>query len=98
MNLAHAALVVGAGFLGGGVNALAGGGTLLTYPALLAAGLPPVLANTTSSVGLVAGYAGGSVAYRRELEGQKQRALRLVASGVVGAVVGAVLLLVLDPD
>ncbi len=98
MNLAHAALVVGAGFLGGGVNALAGGGTLLTYPALLAAGLPPVLANTTSSVGLVAGYAGGSVAYRREMEGQKHRAVRLVGAGIAGAVAGAVLLLVLDPD
>lgn len=98
MTPGHALLVAGAGFLGGGVNALAGGGTLLSYPALLAAGLPPVLANTTSSVGLVAGYAGGSVAYRRELEGQRRRAVRLIASGVAGAIVGAVLLLVLDAD
>ena len=96
MNLGSALLVVGAGFLGGGVNALAGGGTLLTYPALLAAGLPPVLANTTSSVGLLTGYAGGSLAYRRELEGQRSRATRLIASAVVGAVVGAVLLLSVD--
>lgn len=98
MTPGEAALVLGAGFLGGGVNALAGGGTLLTYPALLAAGLPPVLANTTSSVGLVAGYAGGSLAYRREMAGQRHRAVRLIAAGVAGAVVGAVLLLVLDPD
>jgi uncharacterized membrane protein YfcA len=93
-----AALVVGAGFLAGGVNALAGGGTLLSYPALLAAGLPPVLANTTSSVGLLSGYAGGSLAYRRELEGQQARAVRLIAAGVVGGVVGAVLLLVVSGE
>jgi uncharacterized membrane protein YfcA len=91
-----AALVLGAGFLAGGVNAIAGGGTLVSYPALLAAGLPPVLANTTSSVGLLSGYAGGSLAYRRELEGQRQRAVRLLAAGVVGAVLGAVLLLVVS--
>ena len=98
MNLGESLLVVAAGFAGGGVNALAGGGTLLTYPALLAAGLPPVLANTTSSVGLLAGYAGGSVAYRRELAGQRARATRLIAAGIVGAVVGAVLLLAVSGD
>lgn len=98
MTPGSAAIVVGAGFLAGGVNALAGGGTLLSYPALLAAGLPPVLANTTSSVGLLTGYAGGSLAYRRELEGQRSRAWRLIGAGVVGGVVGAVLLLVVSGD
>lgn len=90
----QALLIVGAGVLAGAVNAIAGGGTLLTYPALLAAGLPPVLANTTSSVGLLGGYVGGSIAYRRELSGQGPRARGLLASGVVGGLVGAVLLLV----
>jgi uncharacterized membrane protein YfcA len=94
----EALLVVAAGFLAGGVNALAGGGTLLTYPALLAAGLPPVLANTTSSVGLLTGYAGGSLAYRRELQGQGPRAVGLIGAGGVGGGVGAVVLVVLDPD
>ena len=98
MTPGSAALVVGAGFLAGGVNALAGGGTLLSYPALLAAGLPPVLANTTSSVGLLSGYAGGSLAYRRELDGQRARVWRLIAASVVGGVVGAVLLLVVSGD
>ena len=98
MTPGSAALVVGAGFVAGGVNALAGGGTLLSYPALLAAGLPPVLANTTSSVGLLSGYAGGSRADRRELDGQQARAWRLVAAGVVGGLVGAVLLLVVSGD
>jgi uncharacterized membrane protein YfcA len=93
-----AALVVGAGFVAGGVNALAGGGTLLTYPALLAAGLPPVLANTTSSVGLLTGYAGGSIAYRRELAGQRVRAIRLIGAGVAGGIAGAALLLLVSSD
>jgi uncharacterized membrane protein YfcA len=94
----HAALVAGAGFLGGAVNAVAGGGTLITFPALLAAGLPASLANTTSSVGLVAGYAGGSVAYRRELVGQKERGRGLVIAGVLGGIVGAILLLLTPGD
>lgn len=98
MTPGSAALVVGAGFVAGGVNALAGGGTLLAYPALLAAGLPPVLANTTCSVGLLTGYAGGSLAYRRELVGQRARALRLIAVGVIGGIAGAVLLLVVPGD
>jgi uncharacterized membrane protein YfcA len=94
----HAALITGSGFLAGAVNAVAGGGTLITFPALLAAGLPASLANTTSSVGLVAGYAGGSVAYRRELVGQRDRGRGLVIAGVVGGIVGAVLLLVTPGD
>lgn len=91
-------LVAGAGFLGAAVNAVAGGGTLITFPALLAVGLPASLANTTSSVGLCAGYAGGSVAYRRELAGQGQRARGLIAAGLLGGIAGAVLLLVTPGD
>jgi uncharacterized membrane protein YfcA len=98
VNPGDAALVLGAGFLGAAVNAVAGGGTLITFPALLAAGLPASLANTTSSVGLCAGYAGGSVAYRRELSGQKERARGLVIAGLIGGIAGAVLLLVTPGD
>lgn len=87
-------LVGGAGLRAGAVNAVAGGGTLLTFPALLLAGLSPVAANITSSVGLISGYAGGSLAYRRELEGQGDRARSLIVVSVVGGVAGAVLLLV----
>jgi uncharacterized membrane protein YfcA len=90
----HPLLVLAAGAVAGAVNAIAGGGTLVSFPALLAAGLPPVLANTTSSVGLLAGYASGSMAYRRELSGQGRRAKGLLVAGVLGGVVGAVLLLV----
>jgi uncharacterized protein len=87
-------LAAGGGLLAGGVNAIAGGGTLITFPALLAAGLAPVTANVTSSVGLVAGYAGGTVGYRRELRGQGPRVRQLLVVAAVGGVLGAVILLV----
>ena len=90
-------LVAGAGLLAGAVNAVAGGGTLISFPALLAVGLSPVTANITSSVGLLTGYLGGSVAYRRELAGQRARVRLLLPAAAAGAVLGAVLLL-LTPD
>jgi uncharacterized membrane protein YfcA len=97
MTPATAALVAAAGLVGGGVNAVAGGGTLVSFPALLAAGLSPVTANITSSVGMLSGYAGGSVAYRRELSEQGGRMRALLPYAVLGGIAGAVLLLV-TPD
>ena len=97
MSPGHALLIGVAGLLAGAVNAVAGGGTLLTFPALLASGLGPVTANITSSVGLLAGYAGGSVAYRRELAAQRERARSLVVVSVLGGIAGAVLLLLTPP-
>ncbi len=87
------ALVAAAGLAAGAVNAIAGGGTLISFPALVATGMPPVVANMTSSVGLLAGYAGGSVGYRRELRGQGRRVRSLAAVSLVGGVAGAVILL-----
>lgn len=81
-------------FLAGGLNAVAGGGTLLTFPALVAAGLPVVSANVTNAVALVPGYAGGIGGYRRELDGQSATIRRLLPIAVLGGLVGAVLLLV----
>ena len=94
MTAGHALLVAAAGFLAGAVNAVAGGGTLISFPALLIAGLGAKTANITSSVGLITGYAGGSVAYRAELAGQRRRFLVLAAPSVIGGVAGAVILLV----
>lgn len=98
MSLAAAALVAVAGFGAGAVNAAAGGGTLLSFPALLAAGVPALTANITSSVGLLTGYLGGSVAYRRELVGQGHRVRVLGVASVIGGVTGAVLLLLTPGD
>ena len=88
-----AALLAGAGLLAGGVNALAGGGSLISFPALLAAGYPPVTANVTNTVALFPGYAGSVAGGRAELVGQRARIRSLAAVSVVGAVLGSVLLL-----
>jgi uncharacterized protein len=96
--LASGLLVGAAGLMAGLANSIAGGGTLVTYPALLAAGLPPITANVTSAVGLVPGYAGGAVAYRRELEGQRSRFRFLAVPSVAGGILGALLLLVTPPE
>ena len=98
MSPADIVLVLAAGVLAGAVNAIAGGGTLISFPALMAAGLSPVTANITSSVGLLAGYASGSLAYREELRSQGPRARGLALAGAVGGVIGALLLLVTPGD
>ncbi|MEY2516616.1 MAG: uncharacterized protein QOJ89_3974 [bacterium] len=94
MDAGTAALLAAAGFGAGAVNAVAGGGSLISFPALLAAGYPSVAANVTNSVGLLPGYLGGSVAYRDELSGQRERIRRLAPTAALGAVAGAALLLV----
>jgi uncharacterized membrane protein YfcA len=92
------ATVVVAGLLAGGINTVVGSGTLITFPVLLAIGYPPVVANVSNSLGLVPGSVTGAIGYRRELKGQGRRLVRFGAVTVVGAVVGALLLLVLPPD
>ena len=78
-------LLAGAGFAAGAVNAVGGGGSLISFPALLAAGYPSVTANVTNSVALLPGYLGGSLAYRPELEQQRGRIRRLAPTSVLGA-------------
>ncbi len=87
-----------AGFAAGTINTVVGSGTLVTFPALLAVGLPPVTANTTNCLGLVPGSVAGAWGYRRELRGQRGRAVRFGAASVVGGLVGGVLLLALPDD
>jgi uncharacterized membrane protein YfcA len=82
-----------AGFLGGAVNSVAGGGSLISFPALLAVGYPSVTANVTNTVALWPGYLGATTAYRHELEGQRSRAIALGLTSVAGGTVGSVLLL-----
>jgi len=90
-------LLAGAGLVAGAVNAVAGGGSLISFPALLAVGYAPLDANATNIVALVPGYVGGVLAYREELTGQRERARRLSAVSVVGGAGGAVLLLLSPP-
>jgi hypothetical protein len=86
-------LLAGAGFVAGAVNAVAGGGSLVSFPALLAAGYPSVTANVTNAVAVLPGYVGGSLAYRSELAGQAGRVRALAATSALGAAAGAALLL-----
>jgi uncharacterized membrane protein YfcA len=92
-SLSETVLLAGAGVLAGAVNALAGGGTLISFPALLAVGYPPLTATVTSTVSLWPGYLGGALGYRKELSGQGRLTVNLVGAAVLGAVLGAVLLL-----
>jgi uncharacterized protein len=80
---------VGAGI----ANALAGGGTFITFPTLTAVGLSPTVANITNTVALSPGYLGGTLAQRADLEGQRRRAWIFVAVGALGGVIGGALLL-----
>jgi uncharacterized membrane protein YfcA len=95
MSILEAILVALAGLAAGAINAVVGSGTLITFPTLLAVGLPPVVANVSNTVGLVPGGVAAALGYRRELAGQRSRVLRFAAATVTGAALGAVLLLVL---
>lgn len=93
MELTRFALAAGAAFFAGGVNAIAGGGSLITFPALVAGGLPAVAASVTNTVAMCPGYFGATLAQRRDLIGQRARALMLLPVGAAGGVAGALLLL-----
>jgi uncharacterized protein len=95
MSILEAILVGLAGLAAGAINAVVGSGTLITFPTLLAVGLPPVVANVSNTVGLVPGGVAAALGYRRELAGQRSRVLRFAVATVAGATLGAVLLLVL---
>ena len=82
-----------AAFAAGAVNALAGGGTLITFPTLTALGIPPVAANITSTVSLFPGYFGATWAQRRDLKGQGIRMRYVLPAAVVGGLCGGILLL-----
>ncbi|WP_278260652.1 sulfite exporter TauE/SafE family protein [Nocardia sp. AG03] len=91
-------LVLVAGIAAGGINTIVGSGTLITFPTLLAFGLPPVTANVSNTIGLVPGSVSGVIGYRRELEGQRSRLLQLGTASLLGGITGAVLLLVLPAE
>ncbi|MFN0252347.1 MAG: sulfite exporter TauE/SafE family protein [Kofleriaceae bacterium] len=89
----HIALVAFAAFGGGLVNAIAGGGSLITFPTLVALGVPPVIANVTNTVALCPGYFGATIAQRADLEGQRARLVLLLPLGAIAGAGGALLLL-----
>jgi uncharacterized membrane protein YfcA len=80
----EALAVLAAGIGAGTINTIVGSGTLITFPVLLAIGLPPVTANVSNALGLVPGSVTGAIGYRRELAGQRDRLLRLGAVCLIG--------------
>lgn len=85
-------LILLAGFAAGGINAIVGSGTLVTFPTLIAFGYPPVTATMSNAIGLVAGSASGTWGYRRELRGQWPRLRWQLPASLVGGLFGAWLL------
>jgi uncharacterized membrane protein YfcA len=97
MDLSEAGLLLAAGLAAGGVNAVAGGGSLVTFPTLVAVGLPPVAANVTNSIAVSPGYLAAVAGSRTDLPGQRGRLLRLLPTAAAGSAAGCALLLVTPP-
>lgn len=96
MTPAEYALVGAAAFAAGLINAIAGGGSLVTFPALVGVGLSPVVASLTNTVALCPGYLGATIAQRKLLADQRDRMWRVLPAGALGGVAGALLLLYTD--
>jgi len=97
VSVLQALVVVLAGIGAGTINTVVGSGTLITFPTLLLLGVPPITANISNNIGLVPGSLTGSIGYRKELVGAGPDLRRLAPMSFIGAALGAVLLLVLDP-
>lgn len=93
MGWGEAALLLFAGLAAGIVNAIAGGGSLITFPSMLAIGVPPVAANVSNALSVAPGYASSVVGSRADLAGQGRRVRRVAPTALVGALCGCVLLL-----
>lgn len=95
VTLLDAIAIVVAGMAAGAINAMVGSGTLITFPTLLFLGYPPLTANVSNNIGLVAGGFGSIHGYRDELKGQGELIRRLVPASLLGSITGALLLLAL---
>ena len=95
MTALDALAILAAGVAAGTINTIVGSGTLITFPVLIGLGWAPVTANVSNNIGLVPGALTGAIGYRRELSGQRSRVKSLAPFTAIGALAGAVLLLVL---
>lgn len=93
MTVLQVAVVFGAGVIAGVVNSVAGGGSLISFPALVWAGRDPLIANATNTVAIVPGTVASAVGFRRDLEGTRQWIIWFIGPSLVGGAVGAELLL-----
>jgi len=78
---------------GGFINAIAGGGTLVTFPVLIALGISPLAANITNTIALCPGYISGAFAQRKDFKSQKQKLWKILPVSILGGVIGGILLL-----
>lgn len=85
-------LIAAAGFGAGMINTIVGSGSLITFPALVSLGYSPLVANVSNTLGLVPGSISGAIGYRKELVGQRDRALKLGVVALVGGLIGGILL------
>ncbi len=95
MTPVEAVAIILAGMAAGAINTIVGSGSLVTFPTLLAFGYPPLVANVSNTLGLVPGSISGAIGYRRELVGQRDRAIRLGVAAGLGGLTGGIVLLVL---
>ncbi|TFD25416.1 sulfite exporter TauE/SafE family protein [Cryobacterium lyxosi] len=98
MTLLEGAIILVAGIAAGIINVVAGAGTLITFPTLLALGVPPITANVSNTVGLVPGSVAGAYGYRRELKSQWRPVAWMAVFSAVGGVTGGLLLLILPEE
>jgi uncharacterized protein len=98
MDAADAVLLAAAGVTTGAINAVAGGGSLVSFPALLATGLSPLSANVSNLIATLPGYLSAAATSREELAGQRARVRVLAGAAGLGAIVGTTLLLVGPED
>jgi uncharacterized membrane protein YfcA len=91
--ITHLLIALAAAFAAGFINAVAGGGTLISFPVLMALGLPPVAANVTNTVALCPGYIGGIFAQRKDFAAQKRRLLAILPISIAGGIAGGLILL-----
>jgi len=89
----QASVLFGSAILGGGLNAIAGGGSFFSFPALVFTGIPPINANATNNAALLVGTIGSTTAYRKEIIGHVREIFPLVAVSLLGGIIGSVLLL-----
>ncbi|OMH33042.1 sulfite exporter TauE/SafE family protein [Tersicoccus sp. Bi-70] len=93
MGILESALIVIAGLWAGAINSIVGSGTLVTFPVLVALGIPPVTATISNAMGLIPGNAAGALGYRAELKGMGRLVARLLPASLLGGITGATLLL-----
>lgn len=98
LSLIHALMLLGVGVAAGAINAVAGGGTFVSFPILILAGLPPVVANTTNKVALTFASLASVKAFAPEIKAHGQRMWFYFGAATLGSIVGSVLLLWIDPE